>query len=133
MNPGNTTTEPTDRDVESVRALWGNCDAPTGFPTGSECNSNETTRPRRMAAVPDARALGSELGADASGHAPVVEAGRVFAGRLDQVVREREAVREAGVEQHSAVEVIREAGADRDLEGVVLSSIAAVCRSPLTW
>jgi hypothetical protein len=26
MNTGNTSVEPTERDVESVRALWGNCD-----------------------------------------------------------------------------------------------------------
>jgi predicted Zn-dependent protease len=29
MNPGNTTITPTERDVDSVRALWGNsCDRP---------------------------------------------------------------------------------------------------------
>lgn len=28
MNPGNTTVAPTERDVDSVRALWGNCDQP---------------------------------------------------------------------------------------------------------
>jgi hypothetical protein len=29
MNPGNTTVVPTERDVDSVRALWGNCDQST--------------------------------------------------------------------------------------------------------
>ena len=28
MNPGNTTVTPTERDVDSVRALWGDCDQP---------------------------------------------------------------------------------------------------------
>jgi hypothetical protein len=28
MNPGNTTVTPTESDVDSVRALWGNCDQP---------------------------------------------------------------------------------------------------------
>ena len=28
MNPGNTTFTPTERDVDSVRALWGTCDQP---------------------------------------------------------------------------------------------------------
>jgi len=29
MNPGNTTVTPTEQDVDSVRALWGNCDQST--------------------------------------------------------------------------------------------------------